>query len=162
MTKKYFLLFLIRNQSSNLVFETRKQEAERLAKILDNAEPPSELMSFFWFNTLDGRSVAINLSDVQAVRFLWDPTDLPTDILRDEGGIRIYLRGRDKPLEEDTDDPDQLYDFFTNLEHGQNVVAYPKFDDVDGEPLQFNASEIVLVIAPTHLLDEGRRIIQGS
>jgi len=69
------------------------------------------------------------------------------------------LRGRRKPLQEHTDEPEQLYDLFANLQHGPDVVAYPSFDDEDGEPLQLNAREVVWISAPTHLLDDGERLI---
>jgi len=85
--------------------------------------------NFFWFNSIDGRSIIINLSAVQAVRFLWDPAALPPDTTRNEGAIEIMLRGRRKPLQEHTDEPEQLYDLFANLQHGPDVVAYPSFDD---------------------------------
>lgn len=157
MAKKYYLRFLIRDHD-DLIFGVRESESNRLKLILNDGVSSSEI-NFFWFNSIDGRSIIINLSAVQAVRFLWDPEAFPPDTTRNEGVIEILLRGRRKSLQEHTEEPEQLYDLFTNLQHGPDVVAYPSFDDEDGEPLQLNAREIVWIIAPTHLLDEGERLI---
>lgn len=157
MAKKYSLRFLLRD-GDDLVFGVREAEFNRLQTVLHNSDFAMRVY-FFWFNSIDGRSVIINLSDVQAVRFLWDIAELPPDLIRNDGVIEIKLRGRQKPLHEDTENPEQIYDLFTNLQHGPDVEAYPSFDDVDGEPIQLNAREVVWIIAPTHLLDEGERLI---
>lgn len=142
----------------DLIVEVRKEEAERLRLMLDDCSARSSTTRFFVFDAVDGRSIAINLSDVQAVRFLWDPVDLPPDTKRAEGAIQILLRGREAPLEEYPDSPEQLFDLFANLDYGPEIVPYPSFDDADGEPLQLNANEVVSVVAPTHLLSEGARL----
>lgn len=157
MAKKYSLRFLLRD-GDDLVFGVREAELDRLQTVLHNSEFGAEAY-FFWFNSIDGRSVIINLPDVQAVRFLWDIAELPPDSIRNNEMIEVKLRGRQKPLQEDTENPEQIYDLFTNLQQGPDVVAYPSFDDVDGEPIQLNAREVVWIIAPTHLLDEGERLI---
>ena len=153
MAKRYYLRFLIRNQSEDLLCEVRQGESSRLSSILDDVEWPFDTTRFFRFNTVDGRSVAVNLSDVQAVRFLWDPTPLPPDTTRDDGEILISLRGRREPLKTYTDWPEQLAELFRDLELGPDLVAFPKFDDEDGEPLQLNAREIVWITAPAHIVE---------
>lgn len=92
---------------------------------------------------------------MQAVRFLWNPAELPPDTSRDEGMIRICLRGRAELLETYTESPDQLFALFFELEQGPGEFPYPSFEDEDGELVQLNAKEVVWVMAPTHLLDEG-------
>jgi len=154
MAKRYFLSFLIRNQADPLVCEVRNKETDRLEEMLAKATSSNPAV-FFSFDTVDGTSVAINLTDVQAVRFLWDPAELPPDTSRDNGMIRICLRGRAELLETDTESPDQLFGLFFDLEHGPDNFPYPSFEDEDGELVQLNAREIVWVMAPTHLLDEG-------
>ena len=154
MAKRYYLRFLIRNQSDDLLCEVRKRESSRLSSILGNGEWPFDMTRFFRFDTVDGRSVAVNLADVQAVRFLWDPTPLPPDTTRDGGAILISLRGRSEPLKTYTDWSEQLAELFRDLELGPDLVAFPKFDDEDGEPLQLNAREIVWITAPAHIVKD--------
>lgn len=60
------------------------------------------------------------------------------------------------------EEPEQLYDLFTELERGPTVVPYPSFFDEDGERLTLNAYEVVWVIAPAVLLDEGLEIIKKT
>jgi hypothetical protein len=67
MAKRYYLRFVIRNQLDDLMCEVRKGESSRLSSILENGELPFDATRFFWFNTVDGKSVAVNLCDVQAV-----------------------------------------------------------------------------------------------
>ncbi len=68
MANKYYLRFLIRNHD-DLVFGVRESESDRLKLILNDGVSSTEA-NFFWFNSIDGRSIIINLSAVQAVRFL--------------------------------------------------------------------------------------------
>jgi hypothetical protein len=159
MAKQHSLHFLLRGSAEDLTCEVRQDESDRVASILADNQAASNGPRFLWFKTLDGRSVAINMADVQAVRFLWDPAALPPDAVRSEDLVRILLRDRKEPLEEYTEDPDQLHNLFVNLELGPDVVAYPKFDDQDGEPLQLNPHEVVWISAPSHLLDEGARMV---
>jgi hypothetical protein len=77
---------------------------------------------------------------------------MPPDTIRDDGAILISLRGRGEPLKTYTDWPDQLSELFRDLELGPDVVAFPKFDDEDGEPLQLNSREIVWITAPAHIV----------
>lgn len=160
MAETHFLRFTIAHQKDDLIFEVRKRESDRLQERLNNlTDPKSE---FFWFNSIDGLSVILNMGDVQAVRFLWDAVAAAPDFRRSESRIEIQLRGRSNILEEYTEDPDRLFDLFTNLQHGPDVVAFPQFLDVDGEQLQLNAAEVVWITAPTHLLDEGERLVQDE
>lgn len=157
MAKTHHIRFLIRNQADDLIVQVREPDADRLVERLgpDVGEVTRE--GFFWFSTVDGRSIVINLEDVQAVRVLWDATTLPPDTLRHSGEIAIYLRGRATPIEDNTDDLVSLYDLFTNLEFGPGTMPYPFLVDEDGEPIYLNAREVVMVIAPTHSLQEGGR-----
>ena len=158
MAKRYYLRLLIRGQE-DLVFEVRKADSDRLDSILQDRSVGSCSIGFFWFETIDGKSVAINLQHLQGVRLLWDASSLDSDTLRYDGPIQISLCGRPDVLEEYTDDADLLYDFFKNLEYGPDTVGFPRFVDEDGETFVFNATEIVWVIAPAHLLAEGARKI---
>lgn len=159
MAKRYFLRFLLHGED-DLLFEVRKNDSDRLRDVLSNATKLESLQEFFWFGAVDGVSVILNLSALQAVRFLWEPAEGPSDLKRETSGVRIRLRGRQEVLlVEHVEHLDGLYDIFTNLEFGPAVVPFPSFIDEDGELLHLNAREVVWVIAPTHLLDEGAKII---
>jgi hypothetical protein len=159
MAKRHFLRFLIRNRKDDLIFEVRSQEADRLQQTLDQANGTSHSCEFFWFDTVDGQSVVLNLLYVQAVRFLWEPVRNPPDLKISDGPVRIMLRDRSEPIEEYTEDFDLLYNMFTNLQYGPEIVAFSSFIDGDGELLQLNAKEVLWVVAPTHLLSEGASMI---
>ena len=161
MTKTYHIRFLLKNQADDLIVEVRKSEADRLTERL--ATGAVMRTGFFWFETVDGRSIALNLEDVQAVRFLWDMTSLPSDTVRYDGQLSIYLRGRATPIEDSTAHIEAVYDLFTNLEYGPETVPYPSIVDEDGELIYFDAREVVMVIAPIHMLQEaGRRIARAD
>ena len=159
MAKTHHIRFLIRNQTDDLIVEVRKQVADRLASRLDANEGEVTRAGFFWFDTVDGRSIVLNLQDVQAVRLVWDIATHPSDTVRYSGELCIHLRGRVAPIEDSTENLESLYDLFTNLEYGPETVPYPCLIDEDGEPIYLNAREVVMVIAPAHLLQEAGREI---
>jgi len=158
MTKTFFLRFVMRDAEQDLIYQVREEESDRLRKVLHENHRLDETR-FFWFETLKGISVAVNLAYVQGVRPSWDPVESAPNQLRSEEGIRIQFRGRSEPLEEDTEDPDLLFDLFVNLQHGPDVVAAPSFDDEDGESSFINPHELVWISAPTHILKEGERMV---
>jgi hypothetical protein len=159
MAKRHYLRFLIRGQPKDLIVGVRENESDRLRHVLSSDDTNPASVRFFWFDLIDGRSMAINLAEMQAVRYLWDPSEHPPDDTRSEELIKLLFRGSTKPVEAYTDEPDQIFDFFANLQHGPEVVAYPVFNDEDGEPFQVNPVELVWISAPTHLLREGQRLI---
>lgn len=164
MAKNYSIHFLIRDRENGkgITLPVRKGEQDRLRSILDGYSGDTNRLGFVWLDAIDGRSVAINLKYVQAVRYLWEPSSAPPDAVRFEGQVSIYLCGRAEPLVEGVADPVGLYDFFSNLQYGADIVAFPHFEDVDGETIQFNASEIMWVVAPKIVLDEGSEIISNE
>jgi hypothetical protein len=157
MAKRYSLVFLVRGQE-DLSFEVREKESERLDKVLSG----SSAAEFFWFDSLDGRSVVINLTFVQAVRHLWDASRGASDSLRYEGGISIYLRGRPEPVQTYTESPDELFNLFYALESGAEFSRFPGFMDEDGEWFSLNPAELVWISAPTHLIEDGRRVVEAE
>lgn len=159
MAQTHHIRFLIRNHADDLIVEVRKQESDRLADRLSNSDGDTARDGFFWFDTVDGRSIAINLGDVQAVRFLWDRAALPSDTIRYKGRLSVYLRGRAEPIEDNTEHLEDIHDLFTNLEFGPETVPYPSIIDEDGESIYFDAREIIMVIAPTEMLQEAARRI---
>jgi len=163
MTKRFYLRFILNDRNEDAVFEVRKKESDRLQSILGNLHNPiSNEDNFFWFDTIDGRSVILNFRYLQVVRYLWNASKSIPDVLHYEGPIKVFLRGRENPLELITEDYDILYDFFTNLQHGSDVVPSPYFIDIDGEIIQFNPSEIIFVESPSYILLEGKQKIESE
>jgi hypothetical protein len=156
---RHFLKLFLRGEVDTLILEVREQETDRLRAVIDRFGGDPAQSGFFWFDTVDGKSFAINLGVIQAVHFLWDPTPLPADLTRYDGPIVIALRDRGQKIETDTESPEQVYGFFTELEHGPEVVPFPGFEDEDGETLLIRASEIAYVMAPLYLIEEGRQIV---
>jgi hypothetical protein len=159
---RHFLKVFLRGESDTVIVEVREQEADRLRSVINRVAGDSTDCAFFWFDTVDGKSYAVNLGMVQAVHFLWDPTTLPADLTRYEGPIVIALRDRTEKIEAYTDSPEQLYGFFSELEHGAEGVPFPGFEDEDGETLFVRASEIAYAMAPLHLIDEGRQVVNDE
>jgi hypothetical protein len=166
VAKQYFLVFVIRNSKTDLSFHVSQATSERLAYIL--AEREWQSPGFLRFATMDGQSIAINLEQVQAIRYLWEPfpfvcvdviTDEKNDEEKDGDGdgdvVSIHLRDSETPISTYPSYPEELCDFFDALESAPESQRFPAFHDEDGELLQINAREIVWVKAPTHLIDEG-------
>lgn len=76
-----------------------------------------------------------------------------------EDDIEIWLSGSEEPIKAYTNTPDQFFDFVTNLGHGADIVAFPGFDDEDGEHLCVNAEEVDFVIAPKELVTTGEETV---
>jgi hypothetical protein len=159
MAKQHYLRFLIRDESDDLIFPVRETESDRLSSILESIDGYKARLNFFWFDTVDGQSVIVNLGDVQAVRCLWEFANGPADLLRNEEPVLIKLRGLNEPIEDIPEEGEGLYDLFTNLEMSVDASAFHSFIDMDGEPLILSAKEVVWIIAPTHILEDGRKTI---
>jgi hypothetical protein len=159
MPKQHFLKFIIHNQTDDLLLEVREAEVDRIRNQINDFNGDTSEVRFHWIETVDGKNIIINMACVQAIRILWDAVEFPSDMTRSQGPIVIALRGATEQLKFHTEEPDQIYDLFTNLEHGPDVVPYPMCNDEDGEPIIINAREVVWVMAPTHIIDEGRQIV---
>lgn len=163
MVKRFYLRFILNDLTEDVVFEVREKESDRLQSILGGLNKPiSNEDNFFWFDSIDGISVILNLRYLQVVRYLWDASESIPDVLHYEGRIKVFLRGRKNPLELTTEDYDILYDFFANLEHGTDRVPCPYFIDIDGEIIQFNPSEIIFVESPSYVLLEGKQKVESE
>jgi len=141
---------MFRERAQDLVVPVRKAESDRLEMALSAACAGEA--RFCVFDTLEGRTFALNLAELQAARFLWEPSALPPDNVRDEGTIEVLLRGRADPLEVGAADPGEVSDLFLTLDCGSELCRYVGFQDEDDELLQLNPKEVVWLAAPTHLL----------
>ena len=158
MAKRYYLSILLRDELDFISYQVDENECNRLRNVLSTRGNSTGMSDFFLFDTVPGRTVAMNLVQVQAVRYLWEAENVSSDSNEESLAINIRLSGRAIPLEEYTEDPEPLYTLFSLLEYGSDEEAFPGFIDEDGELIQLNAKEIVWIDAPTHLIKEGRDI----
>lgn len=148
-----FTLRLLLAGQEDLICEVREPESKRLKRVLA-AEDFSDC--FFWFDTIDGRSILVNTEHLQGVRYLWDLMPGPPDSRVDESHeLLIALVGKEPLSECPSEDPKDMYTLFWELELGgmQTVT----FIDVDGEPFTLIPRQIVYLSAPKEVIDEGRR-----
>lgn len=137
-----------------------KKTSNRLAEHLAAVEQPDGRLKFFWFDTMDGKSVIINFTDIQAARCLWEPVRGPRDRTQYDGSVQIELRGRTELLEDASyDEAEGIYDLFTFLEMGPVSQTFQSFRDEDGEMLFINEREVVWIEAPLSLIEKGRALV---
>lgn len=160
--KKYSLRFIFHGHKDQ-VFVVTKKEADRLALCLLDSHNNSGM---FLLSSRNGLSVAINLNFVQGVRFLWDvdfgainKAAATSTKEKMSVGISICLHGKDELLEVESDDYDQVYDFFINLEYPLNIIRYVNFDDEDGEAIFLNKKEIVWLSVPSSMIKKGESMV---
>ena len=155
--KDYFLRFLIRGEGDDLIFWVSEKELDRLSDHLQRVDQPDGRLEFFWFDTMDGKSVIINFTDVQAARCLWEPVRGPRDRTQHDGPVQIKLRGRSELLEDNSyEEATGIYDLFAFLKMGPGSGTFHSFLDEDGETLFLNEREVVWIVAPLRLIKEGK------
>lgn len=151
-----FCLRLLLAGHDDLIFEVRESETKRLRRIL---EEENFAHRFFWFDTIDGRSIVLNTKHLQGVRYLWDLIPAPPDSRIDEDyGFHIALVGKEVLLESPSEDPRDMYTLFWELELGGMKAV--TFIDVDGEPFTLITEQIVYLSAPKTVIDKGRRQVE--
>lgn len=160
MVNSYFVQLLFSQRDMLLNYEVRQKEQIRIEKNIDSYDAHGSRDRFVWFESIDGKSIIFNLRYLQAIRYLWDPVSAPPDLTRYEGPVEIYLNGRSKPLETYVGAPETLYACYTELECGAGVTAFPGYEDEDGETIQLNPTETVLIQAPAYILSEGGEVIE--
>jgi len=161
--KKYTIWLFFRGQA-DYAYEVSQDDYERLAGWLNN---PDDMGRFFWFSSSNGYNIAINLDYLQAVRFLWDPDyealgigHVIDDVERTEkSGITVSLVNQTDFLHLNSQNPDRVYDFFTELEYGYKTIPYPSFIDEDGESIYISSKELVWISAPSSMLEEGHQMV---
>lgn len=155
MTQTFTLRLLLAGQD-DLIFEVPKRECERLKNVLATEDPTD---GFFWFDTLDGRSVLINTEHLQGARFLWDfIPGVPVSQIDEDDDLHIALVGRELISEPPSEDPKDVYTLFWQLELGGSKTV--TFLDGDGEPFTLIVKQLVYLSAPKQVMDEGRRLVE--
>lgn len=168
-----FTLSFLLNGHDDLDLKVRQDEFDKLFELLNSCTVPTDGVQFVFVDTAEGRSVAVNLIFVQAVRFLVDSAPhaelaAAMGLSLGEAGdedeesgdceVQICLGDRVQVLEEIVDAPVQLADLFQNLTYSSDVVPFHRLD-AEGEPLMLNTQAIVWVSASTFRIEEGWRII---
>ena len=156
---RHFLKIILRGEAQPLHVEVRKQVIDRFRLITEQTRVAPDPGSFFCFDSVDGKTFAVNLGLVQAVHILWEPSHAE-DLTRYEGPIVVAFRDRKEHSEVHADAPEELYGFFIDLDAGAEIAPFPGFDDEDGERFIVNAREMVYIIAPFHLVEEGRKTVK--
>ena len=161
MAKQYLINFLIRGFEDVIEFEVRESDWLRAQDMFDHVASFYRPSRFLIFDSVEGLAVAINVLDVQLVRFPWNAVEFPSDQKHKEGDVNVWLRGREKPISISTDEEKEaLSAFFIILDSDREQGPFPGFTAVDGELALFNAEEVVLVSAPIHEVSEGHRILR--
>lgn len=160
MAKRHYIRFLIDGFVEDKIWEVREEDVERISDRFHSlaTDNPSDL-GHFWFDSVDGDSIVISLDNVLAARYLWEPSEFASDLVRSEANISIYFIGREAPLMLEGAEPTSLYTLFQSLQYGPKFEPYPTLEDEDGELLQLNAKRVLCVVAPKHLISEGEMAI---
>ena len=156
----FFLKIYFKNKKEPSVFKTHKSGAERFKRNIDSYNE-SKLIQFFVCDTIDGKCIGINLSQIQAVNILWEPSPYPEEQKYYNGSIKILLKNRSEFIETDTEDYDDLFCFYGNLQEGSSIAGeFISFDDEDGEELLINMNELLYIESPKSMTDEGFKIVK--
>ena len=161
MPKQYLVSFLVKGFPETVEFEVREHDWSRIQTLFEQGQFLDEAR-FIVFDSLDGRSVGISILDVQCVRYLWNPVELPADLKHNDDPVTVWIRNRAVPITARADQPDALSAFFLSLESGASCVRFPGFEDEDGELFQVSALEVVMATAPAYEINEGLRSMLGE
>ncbi|OED37598.1 hypothetical protein AB833_22955 [Chromatiales bacterium (ex Bugula neritina AB1)] len=158
MANEYLINLLMNGLEEPFQYEVREKDWSRAQRVFDNADMIESRSGFLIFDTVEGLAVAVCLADVQLVRFLYNPVQFPSDQKRGHDEIQVWLRGRKEVVSMfNGDDQDTLAALFVFLDGGTETVAFPGFCDLDGEMVHINVSQMVLITAPLHQVQEGHR-----
>jgi len=163
-TYTFVLKLYLASVEEPMFIKLRKKEKERFNSTLSICGMDGDASAtFFVCDTIDGKCVAVNMAQIQAVNILWEPTTCYEDLMHYDGPIKIIIKNRKEVMESYTDNPDELYEFYTILDLGPHEVGtFAGFTDMDGELLQLNMHELVYIEAPSSLTDEGWRMIKDD
>jgi hypothetical protein len=159
----FFLNFHFEGLDDYLTYRVNKKTYDRVRRNLNEADN-----DFCWLSTLEGREVAISLNHIEFVHFLWEPKE-GRIIMEDENSsekkyaIYIHFQSKKTPFICGSDEAEEVYDLFHNLEMG----IFPdepwlSFEDEDGEEIVFDARKILYVEAPSDLVNEGMKILEDE
>ncbi len=151
----YILTVYFKGMEEPCIFHVRKKASERFLNCLDSLYSKA-FHSSFNCSTLGGRTVSINLEQVQASHIQWQPTKIPEEETRHDGPIKVFLSNRKAPVELEPMDSEGLYEFFFQLENYiEEDYPFKGFKDIDDELIMFRTKEILYAECSKHMFDEG-------
>ncbi|GAB6906136.1 hypothetical protein DESC_880143 [Desulfosarcina cetonica] len=157
----FYLKIFFKNIEDSVFVKIRKKESERFERNIDLFNENKRRVIFFNCDTIDGKSIGVNLAHIQAVQILWEPSAYIEDLKHYGGPIKMLLKDRKEAIETDTSDPEELHDFYSDLEHGPEIVgSFSGFTDEDGERIVININELLYIEAPRTLMNEGWKIVK--
>lgn len=153
---QHFTLLYCIGRKDPFLIAMRRDDAIRLQELLQSSAKGQ--YRFFCCDTVDGKTIALNLSCLQAIHFRFEPSAFPEDMKRYSGGIKVFLRERKEPIKLSPGAPDQVSAFIAYLETGADPEElYLALTDSEGEQLMVNIAELVLIEVPSHIVIEGER-----
>ncbi|MEA2060517.1 MAG: hypothetical protein U9P10_08445 [Thermodesulfobacteriota bacterium] len=160
-TYTFFLKVIFKDVQEPIFIKIRKKESERFEINMESFNETRKSSLFFVCDTIDGKYIGINIAQIQSVNILWEPSPHFEDLKYYEGPIKFLLKGRKEMIETNTEDPDELHDFYSYLEYGSDIVGtFAGFTDEDGERLLINIHELLYIESPQSLTDEGWQIVK--
>lgn len=156
MLQRYYLRFILKGNDQDLIHEVSKDRWDQLRMQLSERRADTSPAAFICFDTENGRSIAINPDQLQAVCYLWNLAAPRRDAATDDVWSMLKLVGKEPWALGFVDDAVSVFDFFCALELGCDMEPFPSFKDEDGELIQVRAEEVVWFDVPTQLLARGQ------
>jgi len=162
----HYLKILIKDFDDFLIYKTSKLVCDELDFMLDNIPKEGIFKNgYFCFETIDGGNVALSISDIQMVNFLFDighteKDDTETEEDMDETG-RIFFRGKKEPFVTGFGEPIEALSLFAILDLGEfDNEPFFSFVDVDGEQVTLRLEEILLFELPASLVSYAEELFE--
>ena len=154
----YRLSLLIQGITDGYDFYIDRQVGEQLQSVLTFEDEDKGILPFFCFASTDGQRVAICVSAIEAVNYLFDSS---SPVAREPGweieedeelqDVILYFRNRAEPLLSTSEDTERLDEIFEELATDPFIIhKFLSFVDEDGEMLTFNAQHLVLCVIKPH------------
>jgi hypothetical protein len=150
----YFVKLFLTGIRDPFVFKVEKEQSDRVNIELQSASSTGRCVVF---DTVDDRTVAVSIADIQAAHFLVDVGTYATSKDDDEPDpIGVYLRGRNEPILAGSEDPEGLNQLLDDLEGPADPsgAEFTSFVDEDGEELVIRYDQLVCMIVPCELLED--------
>jgi len=154
---RHFVKYLFTGREEAVAYQVDEETADRIRRNLWG-EPGA----FCRFSTLDGREVAVNLSQLDLVHFLWDAA-MPELHAVEHHPARLHFIGRNEAFVCDPEDEDEAFNVFFLLEvDGAELDRFLELTDEDGEVVVFDASKLQVIEMSSALVAAGAANFDGE
>ena len=155
--KRHFVKCLLNGREEPLVYQVDEETADRVRRNL-SGEPAA----FCCFSTLDGREIAVNLSELDLVHFLWDAA-MPELRAVEHHPAYLYFVSRSEPFYCDPEDEDEAFNVFFLLEpDGADEDRFLELTDEDGEVVVFDTRKLQVIEMSSALVAAGAANFDGE